>query len=140
MERSNLATPFVGARVVDPSMVAVVGFVLRLTVTLSATFISCPDALRNDTSTGNVSPGRAYGKRSTLSDSPATVPAVVASRPAAGRDCPADGADELQAWFASTATVAPSANSCLMRFTEIPPSNELNGWRSGRGTWASVSV
>src|SRR6267378_7014089 len=136
MDRSNLATPFVGARVAEPSIVDPVGFVLRLTVMLSATFISCPDELRNETSTGNVSPGSAYGNRSTLSDNPATVPAVVKACPASDvRDCLADGADELQAWFASTATVAPSANSCLMRFTETPPSNELDGWRSGRGTW-----
>ena len=59
MERSNLATPFTGAFVADPSSVAAVGLVLSLTVMLSATFINWPDELRNDTSTGNVSPGRA---------------------------------------------------------------------------------
>src|SRR4051812_29338201 len=122
MDRSNLATPFVGARVADPSIVAPLGFVLRLTVMLSATFISCPDELRNETSTGNVSPGRAYGNRSTRRDNPATVPAVVTAWPAsAGRNCPGDRREELQPLFASTATLAPSANRSLSRFTEVPP-------------------
>src|SRR2546425_4146148 len=134
MEKSNLATPFTGARTFDPDRIAPVGLVLKLTVMLSATFISCPVESRNDTTTGNVSPGSAYGNRSTLSDNPATVPAVVRARPVSDVR-PAGVADELQPWFASTATVAPSANRSLIRFTEIPPSNELVCW-PGRGIWS----
>src|SRR4051794_15196878 len=126
MARSNLAMPLAGAFVIDPTRVAAVGLVLSLMVMLSATFISCPDALRNDTTTGNGSPGRAYGKRSTFSHNPGVFPAVWTSRPASFvRICPADWPGELQAWFATSAATAPSANKSFSRFTEIPLGTKL---------------
>src|SRR3954462_6753600 len=126
MDTSNRATPLVGAMVADPRRVAAVGLVLSLMVMLSATFISCPAELRNETITGNVSLTRAYGKRSTLSDNPAVVPGVVPLGAAVTawpvwsvRTCPADGPGELQAFANSEA--APSATMSFNRFTENPP-------------------
>src|SRR5436305_7758069 len=105
MERSNLATPFTTAFVVDPRRIAPVGLALRLTVMLPATFTGCPVELRNETITGNVAPGRAYGKTSTCGAKPAAVPALATSRPASSV-CSSDGACGPQAFTSNDATTS----------------------------------
>src|ERR1044071_4536010 len=101
MERSNLATPFTRAFVVDPRRVAPVGLALSATVMLPA-FTGCPVELRDETITGNVEPGRAYGKTSTCSDEPAVGPALAtwlaASFVCSASVCSSDGACGAQAF------------------------------------------
>src|SRR3954452_14015845 len=119
MERSNLATPFTRAFVVDPRRIAPVGLALSLTVTVPATFASCPLELGNETVTGNVAPGRAYGKTSTSGDKPAVAgPTLATSRPVSSA-CSSDGACAPQAFTSNAATT--SAPRYFSRFTSCFP-------------------
>src|SRR3954469_5219932 len=119
MERSNLATPFTRAFVVDPRRIAPVGLALSLTVTVPATFASCPLDLGNETVTGNVAPGRAYGKTSTSGDKPAVAgPTLATSRPVSSA-CSSDGACAPQAFTSNDATT--SAPRYFSRFTSCFP-------------------
>src|SRR3954470_5380275 len=119
MERSNLATPFTRAFVVDPSRIAPVGLALSVTVTVPATFASCRVELRNETVTGKVAPGRAYGKTSTSGDEPAAaVPTLATSRPVSSA-CSSDGACAPQAFTTNDATT--SAPRYFSRFTSCSP-------------------
>src|SRR3954464_25579 len=119
MERSNLATPFTRAFVVDPRRIAPVGLALSLTVTVPATFASCPLDLGNETVTGNVAPGRAYGKTSTSGDEPAVaVPALATSRPVSSA-CSSEEACGPQAFTSNDATT--SVPRYFSRFTGCFP-------------------
>src|SRR4051812_618650 len=119
MERSNLATPFTRAFVVDPRRIAPVGLALSLTVTVPATFASCPLDLGNETVTGNVAPGRTYGKTSTSGDEPAVAgPTLATSRPVSSA-CSSDGACAPQAFTSNAATT--SAPRYFSRFTSCFP-------------------
>src|SRR4051812_4872320 len=119
MERSNLATPFTRAFVVDPRRIAPVGLALSLTVTVPATFASCPLELGNETVTGNVAPGRAYGKTSTAGDKPAVAgPTLATSRPVSSASS-SDGACAPQAFTSNDA--ATSAPRYFSRFTSCVP-------------------
>src|SRR3954469_23622892 len=119
MERSNFATPFTSAFVVDPRRIAPVGLALSLTVTVPATFASCAVELRNETVTGNVAPGKAYGKTSTSGDEPAVaVPALATSRPVSSA-CSSEEACGPQAFTSNDATT--SAPRYFSRFTSCFP-------------------
>jgi hypothetical protein len=88
-------------------------------------FMSAPvEESRIETSTVNGALVKAEGYMSILSEytganEGGTVAADLPTVGGNGPDWLRGGADELHAWFASTATLAPSAKSSLIRFTEV---------------------